>query len=80
MATPFYDHQSLKQLRKVSGMTQQGVAEALKKDRVTITRLETGIMASLDLLIEYCAFFREDYRKFLLPTPESVSKKFLAVM
>jgi len=77
MSLEFYDYLEIRKLRKASGLTQQDLATALKKDRVTIARFETGVVASLDLLIEYATFFNRDYRDFLLPVSENTSKNFL---
>lgn len=76
MAIPFYNYEEVKKLRKMSGSTQQDLADAIKKDRVTIARFETGL-GSLDLLIEYTSYFNRDYRDFLLPV---ASKNFSLVV
>lgn len=76
MGKGIYDYEQVAKLRKTSGLTQEKLAEALNKDRVTIARFETGATESLELLIEYTGYFNKDYRKFMLPAPKSQSKNF----
>ena len=74
MAIP-YDFKKVQILRRVSGLTQQQLADQLNKDRTTIARFETGVVASLDLLILYTAHFKRDYREFLLPATQITEKQ-----
>jgi transcriptional regulator with XRE-family HTH domain len=76
MGKGIYDYEKATKLRKAAGLTQEQLAEALERDRVTIARFETGVTESLELLIEYTGYFNKDYRKFLLPVPKSTAKNF----
>jgi transcriptional regulator with XRE-family HTH domain len=76
MNSNFYDNVAVAKLRQDSGLSQEDLGEILGKDRVTISRVESGRNASIELLQEYTAYFDRDYREFLRPTPQSLKDKY----
>lgn len=62
-----YDHQQLKRLRELKGMTQQQVADYLKVDRQTIYRAEAGYSVSFSLIKNMCELYGIDIRPLLHP-------------
>lgn len=66
MAIP-YQYDEIRKLRRLAGMSQQELADALDINRVTLARFETGVTESMEILIKYASHFHVDYRKFMLP-------------
>lgn len=67
-----YNHDRLRQLRELKGLTQKEVAEHLNIDRQTVYRIEAGQSVSYETLCDLCRFYGIDVRRLLHPQPVEV--------
>lgn len=64
-----YNPKKLIEWRESLGKTQENIAEILGVDRNTISRAETGKVASFHLLAELCSFYKKSTHDLIYSTP-----------
>ena len=64
-----YNPKKLIQWREDSGKTQEKIAEILNVDRNTVSRAETGKVASYDLLASLCAIYEKSTHDLIYSKP-----------
>ena len=64
-----YNHQKLVKWREESGKTQEKIAQILSIDRNTVSRAETGRIASFELLAALCRIYGKSLHELIYDEP-----------
>jgi transcriptional regulator with XRE-family HTH domain len=70
MDSRHYYNQKLIDARQLRGKSQQEIADAVKVDRQTIYRAESGKNASYDLLADLCRLYEIPMTNIIIARPE----------
>lgn len=74
-----YNYEKVARLRREAGLTQEQLAEALGVTNVTISRVETGVAASFELLARIALKFGRCQTYFIYAQPQETAKNFSPV-